>query len=127
MVSEDATAAQCQNRYTRSLDPELSRGPWTAEEDEQLRRAVDTFGKTWIDVCQYVAGRNSEQCRDRYQEYLNPTLARGRWTQEQDAALLQAVRQVGEGKWKEVSKVLNIGRTDNMVTSLTVFWLVVGL
>ncbi|RPD61851.1 hypothetical protein L227DRAFT_523408, partial [Lentinus tigrinus ALCF2SS1-6] len=114
MVSEDATAAQCQNRYTRSLDPELSRGPWTPEEDEQLRRAVDVFGKTWVDVCQYVAGRNSEQCRDRYQEYLNPTLTRGKWTPEQDAALLRAVEQAGEGKWKEVSKLLNNGRTDNM-------------
>ena len=115
MVSEDATAAQCQNRYTRSLDPELSRGPWTAEEDEQLRQAVDAFGKAWVEVSQYVAGRNSEQCRDRYQEYLNPTLTRGKWTSEEDAALLQAVQQVGEGKWREVSKILNNGRTDNMV------------
>ncbi|KAI0773864.1 hypothetical protein C8Q74DRAFT_1200630 [Fomes fomentarius] len=114
LVSEDATASQCQNRYVRTLDPSLKRGPWTAEEDDRLRRAVDTCGKAWVEVAQYVDGRNSEQCRDRYQEYLNPSLTRGRWTQEQDAALVKAVEQVGEGKWKEVSKVLNTGRTDNM-------------
>ena len=66
-------------------------------------------------MSQYVAGRNSEQCRDRYQEYLNPTITKGKWTEDQDSALLKAVEQVGEGKWREVSRVLTIGRTDNMV------------
>ena len=85
------------------------------EEDEQLRRAVDVLGHAWVDVAQYVVGRNSEQCRDRWQDYLNPSVAKGRWTEEQDNALLKVVEQVGEGKWKEVTKMLNIGRTDNMV------------
>ena len=115
MVSEDATAAQCQNRYLRTVDPTLKRGPWTPDEDEQLRRATAVFGNSWIDVAAYVEGRNNEQCRDRYQEYLNPSLTKGKWSADEDAALLRAVEQIGEGKWKEVSRVLNIGRTDNMV------------
>ena len=114
-VSEDATAAQCQGRYVKTLDPTLKRGPWTPDEDEQLRRAVAALGHVWVEVAAYVEGRNNDQCRDRYQEYLNPTLTRGKWTSEEDAALLQAVQQVGEGKWREVSKILNNGRTDNMV------------
>ena len=115
MVSEDATAAQCQSRYTRTLDPRLRRGPWTPDEDEQLKRAAAVFGHAWIEVATFVEGRNNEQCRDRFQEYLNPTVARGKWTPTEDAALLSAVERVGEGKWKEVSRVLDIGRTDNMV------------
>ncbi|TBU44763.1 hypothetical protein BD309DRAFT_1079798 [Dichomitus squalens] len=113
-VSEDATAAQCQGRYLRTLDPTLRRGPWAPDEDEQLRRAVAAFGHAWIDVAAFVEGRNNEQCRERYQEYLNPTVTKGKWTEDQDSALLKVVEQVGEGKWKEVSRVLNIGRTDNM-------------
>ncbi|KAL7282168.1 hypothetical protein ACG7TL_003637 [Trametes sanguinea] len=113
-VSEDATSAQCQNRYLRTLDPTLKRGPWTPDEDERLKEAVAVFGHSWIDVAAFVEGRNNEQCRDRYQEYLNPSVSKGKWTEEQDAALLRAVEQVGLGKWKEVSQVLNIGRTDNM-------------
>lgn len=115
-VSEDATGSQCQNRYLRSLDPTLKRGPWTPEEDEHLRRAAAVFGHSWVDVAAFVEGRNNEQCRERYQEYLNPSLTKGKWTDDQDTALLKAVEQVGEGKWKEVSRVLNIGRTDNMVS-----------
>ncbi|EIW61871.1 uncharacterized protein TRAVEDRAFT_70116 [Trametes versicolor FP-101664 SS1] len=113
-VSEDATASQCQNRYLRTLDPTLRRGPWTPDEDERVKQAVAVCGHVWVDVATYVEGRNNEQCRDRYQEYLNPAVAKGKWTEEQDAALLKAVEQVGMGKWKEVSQVLNAGRTDNM-------------
>ncbi|KAI0663109.1 hypothetical protein C8Q70DRAFT_493312 [Cubamyces menziesii] len=113
-VSEDATTAQCQNRYTRTLDPTLKRGPWTPDEDERLKEAVSVIGHSWIDVAAYVEGRNNEQCRDRYQEYLNPSVSKGKWTEEQDAALLKAVEQVGLGKWKEVSQLANVGRTDNM-------------
>ncbi|PIL36826.1 transcription factor [Ganoderma sinense ZZ0214-1] len=113
-VSEDATTSQCQSRYLRSLDPTLKRGPWTPEEDEHLRRAAAVFGHSWVDVAAFVEGRNNEQCRERYQEYLNPSITKGKWSKDQDSALLKAVEQVGEGKWKEVSRVLNIGRTDNM-------------
>ncbi|KAI0650090.1 hypothetical protein C8Q79DRAFT_1006389 [Trametes meyenii] len=113
-VSEDVTASQCQNRYLRTLDPALKRGPWTADEDERLRQTVAAIGHTWVDVAQFVQGRNNEQCRDRYQDYLSPSVKKGKWTPEQDAALMEAVEQVGLGKWKEVSQIINLGRTDNM-------------
>ncbi|KAI0676934.1 hypothetical protein C8Q78DRAFT_961051 [Trametes maxima] len=113
-VSEDVTASQCQNRYLRTLDPALKRGPWTADEDDRLRQTVAAVGHTWVDVAQFVQGRNNEQCRDRYQDYLSPSVKKGKWTPEQDAALMEAVEQVGLGKWKEVSQIINLGRTDNM-------------
>lgn len=116
-VSEDATAAQCQNRYQRTLDPSLRRGPWTAEEDEKLKRAVEVFGRSWMDICMFVSTRSNEQCRDRWQEHLNPNASRGRWTEDEDQALLAAYEQHGE-KWKEVSLRVGSGRTDNMVRLL---------
>ena len=114
MVSDDATPSQCQNRYLRSLEPSLSRGAWTEEQDVQLRRAVNVFGNSWSEVCIFVTGRNSEQCRDRW-DFLNPTVPRTKWTDEEDEALLGVVEQVGEGRWKDISRVLNNGRTDSMV------------
>ncbi|KAL4241544.1 Myb-like DNA-binding [Abortiporus biennis] len=114
IVSEDATAAQCQNRFTRTLDPDIKRGPWSVEEDAKLRLAVDAYGHTWTDVANFVPNRTSEQCRDRWQESINPLVSRAKWVESEDQALLSAVQTVGEGKWKEVSQILGSGRTDSM-------------
>lgn len=112
-VSEDATAAQCQSRYTRSLDPTLRHGPWTAEEDMQLKRAVEVYGRSWIDIATWVSTRSNEQCRDRWQETLNPT-NRGKWTEEEDQTLMDAYDAAGGPRWKEISQM--VGRSDNMVS-----------
>lgn len=123
-VSEDATAAQCQNRYTRSLDPHLKRGPWSAEEDDQLRRAVEVYGRSWVDVCTFVPTRSNEQCRDRWQEALNPAVGRGVWTEEEEQALLAAHDELGD-RWKEISQRIGGGRTDRQV-GITFYWRVCG-
>ncbi|KAL5527264.1 hypothetical protein ACEPAG_6055 [Sanghuangporus baumii] len=81
-VSKDATAHQCQKRYLDSLDPSIKSGPWTAEEDEQLRRAIAAFAGEaafaegastskkqsipWQDIALFVPGRTNNQCREHY-------------------------------------------------------------
>ncbi|KAA1466108.1 hypothetical protein DENSPDRAFT_790470 [Dentipellis sp. KUC8613] len=116
-VSEDATAIQCSNRYYRTLDPTLKRGSWSPEEDAKLRMAVDLYGHTWMEVASVIPGRTNEQCRDRWSERLNPSVAKGKWTSEEDKRLLAAVQEVlqnGDLRWKDVSEKLGTGRTDNM-------------
>ncbi|KAI9466791.1 hypothetical protein BJY52DRAFT_1234364 [Lactarius psammicola] len=112
-VSEDAQINSCQNRWNRTLDPSIRRGNWTAEEDAQLRQAVDLYGHAWVEVASVVPGRNNEQCRDRWTERLNPKVPRGKWTTEEDKRLISAVDELGVGKWKEVSERVGTGRTDN--------------
>lgn len=62
-----------------------------------------------------MPGRNNEQCRDRWSERLNPNVAKGKWTPEEDAKMLAAVEELGDATWKAVSEKLGTGRTDNMV------------
>ncbi|KZT12926.1 uncharacterized protein LAESUDRAFT_640535 [Laetiporus sulphureus 93-53] len=116
-VSEDATPPQCQSRYTRSLDPDIKRGPWTEEEDAMLQRCITVFGHSWIDVASFIPGRSNEQCRERYQESVGPTGGKGKWTPEEDEALLRAAEQVKDLSWKAISRLLANGRTDNMCRS----------
>lgn len=113
-VSEDVTATQCQSRYTRALDPVIRRGPWAPDEDDRLQRAVEIFGRPWTDVCTFVITRSNEQCRDRWQDALNPTVGKGRWTESEDQALLAAYGEFGD-RWKDISQKVAGGRTDNMV------------
>ncbi|KAF8268284.1 hypothetical protein EI94DRAFT_1728203 [Lactarius quietus] len=112
-VSEDAQINSCQNRWYRTLDPSIRRGNWTAEEDAQLRLAVDLYGHAWVEVASVIPGRNNEQCRDRWTERLNPKIPRGKWSAEEDKRLISAVDELGVGKWKEVSERVGTGRTDN--------------
>ena len=122
-ISEDATPQQCQNRYQRTLDPTLRHGAWTAEEDAKLRQAVSVFGNSWTEVAEVIAGRNNEQCRDRWSDKINPTLTRGKWTDDEDKLLLEVVRSLGKPIWKSISERLGSGRSDHSVglLSLSVF------
>ncbi|PCH41368.1 hypothetical protein WOLCODRAFT_69152 [Wolfiporia cocos MD-104 SS10] len=113
-VSEDATPTQCQSRYNRSLDPQIRHGLWTDEEDDMLREAVIVLGHAWSEVASFVPGRSNEQCRDRYNEVLNPSVVKGKWTPDEDKALIAAVDRAGPGGWKEIAKILGNGRTDAM-------------
>lgn len=37
------SAIQCLQRYQTKLAPSLAMGPWTGEEDEALKKVVETF------------------------------------------------------------------------------------
>ncbi|KAG1755990.1 hypothetical protein EDB19DRAFT_445855 [Suillus lakei] len=113
-VSEDATPSQCQNRYQRTLDPALKHKTWSDEEDSRLRLAVQAYGTSWVDVASVISGRHNDQCRDRWNDILNPAVTKGRWTNEEDQGLLAIVQQLGTSSWKEISNRLGSGRTDSM-------------
>ncbi|KAG1780285.1 hypothetical protein EV702DRAFT_771758 [Suillus placidus] len=113
-VSEDATPSQCQNRYQRTLDPALKHKAWSNEEDSRLRLAVQAYGTSWVNVASAISGRHNDQCRDRWNDILNPVVTKGRWTEEEDQDLLAIVQQLGTSSWKEISNRLGSGRTDSM-------------
>ncbi|KAG1874714.1 hypothetical protein DFJ58DRAFT_877886 [Suillus subalutaceus] len=113
-VSEDATPSQCQNRYQRTLDPALKHKAWSDEEDSRLRLAVQAYGTSWVYVASAIPGRHNDQCRDRWNDILNPAVTKGRWTEEEDQDLLTTVQQLGTSSWKEISNRLGSGRTDSM-------------
>ncbi len=113
-MSPNATAQQCQNRYLKSLDPNLRKGAWSDDEDDRLRSAVDVYGLSWVDIAAAIPGRTNEQCRDRWLSKLDPSLNKDAWTTEEDEELNAAFLEVGK-KWPELTKRLTHGRTDLQV------------
>jgi hypothetical protein len=60
-----------------------SRGSWTAEEDEKLRKAVAEFGgRNWKKIAEQITDRTDVQCLHRWQKVLRPGLVKGPWTPE---------------------------------------------
>ena len=94
------------------------RRPWTSEEDELLRKAVEELGTgNWAEIAKEIPDRTAKQCRERWNTCLNPNLNKGPWTKEEGLKLIQTVQKIEEqrgkiehGFWAEIAKEIP-GRT----------------
>lgn len=86
---------------------------FTQEDDELLRSLVaDKKSIDWYEVSLMMPGRNPRQCRERWTNYLCPTLNTSEWTQEEDNLLREKVGLLGK-KWVKISRFFH-NRTDQM-------------
>ncbi|KAK3586968.1 hypothetical protein CHS0354_026684 [Potamilus streckersoni] len=107
------SAEDCKNRWI-VLDPTIRRGKWTEQENCMLIAAVKLLGpNNWQRIKEFVPGRTSLQCRERWNNSLNPKLKHRCWSYDEDKKMLELVQQKG-GKWSEIAAMLE-GRTDNQV------------
>jgi hypothetical protein len=60
-----------------------------------------------------MGNRTPKQCRERWNNQLNPKINKGPWTLEEDIMLVRKQRQLGN-RWAEISRFLP-GRTDTLV------------
>lgn len=90
------------------------RHKFSPEEDIELSRIIAINGpKKWDQIALSMPGRTGRQCRDRFQNYLNPSLTNGPWTREEDKLLEQKVKEVGQ-HWNKISRFFN-GRSSNNI------------
>ena len=92
---------------------------WTVEEDEGLKRLVQSHGPTkWNKISvnlQALFGfiRNSTQCRDRWLNHVDPELKTGPWTDHEDKLIFYGQALLGNA-WVEIAKSF-LGRTDHSI------------
>ncbi|EAY12981.1 Myb-like DNA-binding domain containing protein [Trichomonas vaginalis G3] len=91
--------------------PRKPRQPFTQKEDEKLKQLVESLGDAdWTIIARCMENRTPRQCRDRYKEYLMPSLNTSDWTPEEDNILRQKIKEYGK-KWAIVCISLN-GRSE---------------
>eukprot|EP00158_Paraphelidium_tribonemae_P005011 Partr_v1_DN27109_c0_g1_i1_m15688 putative Small nuclear RNA activating complex, polypeptide 4, 190kDa len=99
----DRSNTACKNHY-RIVDPSLTRGKWTPREDELLVGAVELFRRShpdsanmkWGLISQFVPGRSDFQCRNRFDDKLDPAWNWNKLSNEEAELLIQVVREVRE-------------------------------
>jgi hypothetical protein len=91
----------------------LRPGKWSDEEDLLLSHLIEQFEPQWGKIAQILNNemhnklniRNSKTCKERWNNYLNPKVNRGSWSQEEDLLLLKGYIEYGN-KWKSITKIL---------------------
>jgi hypothetical protein len=79
----------CQRRYHN-----MERGPWSPEDDTNLRNAYAAHPDKWTEISALV-GRTGSDCKDRWKNTVSiqDTMQLGPWSQEETVALTKAVDQ----------------------------------
>ena len=96
----------------QSLQPRILRGEWKPHEDSCILE-LKSQGLKWSEIATKLPGRIGEHVRERYVNFLDPSLKKTPWTSEEDGILCQQQKILGN-KWTEISKYLP-GRSENSV------------
>lgn len=63
---EKRTTRQCRERYRNYLSPNLTNGPWTAEEDLLLEQKYVELGPKWAAIAQFFKNRSDVNIKNRW-------------------------------------------------------------
>lgn len=97
MISEE-------KRKSRLAGPSSRKVKFTKAEDATLALLVKELGtKDWKSIAQHMQPRTARQCRERWTNYVNPTLSQEPWTQEEDILLIEKHCEFGN-HWKIIER-----------------------
>jgi hypothetical protein len=82
------------------------RRSWTSPEDETLRRLITIHGKQWGLISTQMENRTASQISARWEKCLDPKLAKGPFTPEEDSLILSHVEKHGPQNWPILSQIL---------------------
>ena len=87
---------------------------FTQEDDKILKQAVaSTPSLDWREIAQKTGKYSPRQCRERWNNYLNPSLNKSKWSQDEDRILQRKYKELGTN-WVKIQTYLP-GRSVNSI------------
>ena len=78
-VGNARTRAQCAQRWSRGLDPRISKDQWSHEDETKLISLIETSGnKNWTLIASQIGNRSDVQCRYHFLQLLRDNTFRQR-------------------------------------------------
>ena len=119
--SFDKSPKECMVKFSEiHISGSTTAGIWSTAEDQLLSSGVRD-NMSWKDISTYINSvihsgmkvRTAKHCKERWNNHTNPEIIKGKWTLQEDFALLCAYRD-NLKKWSEIAKVL-VTRNENAV------------
>ncbi|KAI9310478.1 hypothetical protein BX666DRAFT_1811824, partial [Dichotomocladium elegans] len=102
---------QIQLTWKHSINPRIRHGRWTEEEIERLSELVKIYGiEDWDAIANGIGSRTRRQCLERWRWQQDNEIQKGRFTEAEDKAILEAVEQYGEN-FAQVKEAIGSKRT----------------
>lgn len=99
----------------------IPKAKFTREEDAILLRVVQEIGaRDWKMIASHLMGRNARQCRERWNNYVNPDVVNRPWTEEEDKLLMEKYKKNGP-RWQALASYFH-GRSVNNVKNRWLSW-----
>lgn len=101
------SASQCRQNWKYSHTHHVQRldEPWTDQDRERLKNAVEKFGKNqWVLVSEFVVGKTPVECRHHWREKMTPAINQTRWTDQERGQLMDSVVSIVEAAGEKVSR-----------------------
>lgn len=103
-----------QQRKARLAGPSSKKVKFTKAEDIRLMMLVQEFStKDWKTIAEHMFPRTARQCRERWTNYVNPTLSKDPWSKEEDLLLIEKHNEFGN-RWKLIERYFP-GRSKNNI------------
>ena len=83
---------------------------WTKEENEQLIKCVNKFGKNWKECAKYIKGKKGKQCRDHWINCLDPKLNKKDFSKEEDILIISLFNKYKS--WVKIKSIFK-NRSEN--------------
>ncbi|OMJ74553.1 hypothetical protein SteCoe_26515 [Stentor coeruleus] len=118
----DQTPEQVMNKVNEiHQSGTLRPGIWSQSEDDLLkdllRKGIEKWGQIASllnkEIHKGLRIRTGKQCKERWNNYLNPDVNRGAWTDKEDLKILESYKQNGN-KWSIIAKSIK-NRTESSV------------